>query len=359
MYSNNRLNENIVKYNDMVQKVRVIAVFLVILSHSYPLTNGTKDILVRVTKGQMSWGNLAVQIFFFISGIYALKKLEKVKSPIKFLWDKLKRLIPALLIVVCFTVFLLGPLVTTENISSYFSDKNTYRYFMNCIFVPMHNLPGVFVNNPYANVVNGSLWTLPLEIVCCVGIALLYLIKVFNNKKKLVISSVFLLIAWIAMSYLVSEWIPHYNIHLNLCLMFYLGALLWSYRKYIPLNICIFIVSCIGVSTMSYFGYARVGVLVFLPYIICYTCFSFQVTTLNILLKRIENSTYEMYLLAFPIQQIIVHAERVWGGGIMMQPLANTVIACAATIPAAVCLNWFIDNTINLRLNRGKGMTKK
>lgn len=340
----------------MVQKVRVLAVFLVILSHSYPLTNGSKDILVRVTKGQMSWGNLAVQIFFFISGIYALKKLEKVKSPIKFLWEKLKRLFPALLIIVCFTVLILGPLVTTEKVSSYFSDKNTYKYFMNCIFVPTHNLPGVFVNNSYADVVNGSLWTLPLELLCCVGIALLYHMKIFDNKKKLAFSSIFLLMTWIAISHLVSGAIPHYSIHLNLCLMFYLGALVWSYKKYIPLSICIFIVCCIGVSVMSYLGYARAGVLVFLPYIICCICFSFHVTTFNRILKRIENSTYEMYLLAFPIQQIIVQVRV---GGIMMMPLAHTALACLITIPAAVFLNWFIDITINLRLNSGKGMTKK
>lgn len=65
MCSGRKLDVNIVKYNDTVQKVRILAVFMVILSHAYPIANGSKDFLVRFTGGQKSLGNMAVQIFFF------------------------------------------------------------------------------------------------------------------------------------------------------------------------------------------------------------------------------------------------------------------------------------------------------
>ena len=59
---------------------------------------------------------------------------------------------------------LLGPLVTSVPLSTYFTDVQFHRYFLNAFGWIQYELPGVFKNNPHTDYVNGSLWTVPHEI---------------------------------------------------------------------------------------------------------------------------------------------------------------------------------------------------
>lgn len=280
-----------------------------------------------------------------MSGIYAIKKLEKVDDPLLFLRDKLKRLMPALIIVVFATAFLLGPLITEESIGAYFLNANTYKYLLNGIFIPTHSLPGVFSNNPLANVVNGSLWTLPLEMICCIGIAILYQFKIYRNNKTLLVSSGFLLLMWTAVSFAISRVIPHYNIHLDLCLMFFIGTLAWSYKSFIELNVCTFVTCCIGIIMFFCVGFCRGGVILFMPYIISFVCYYGNLITGRKILKRLENSTYEMYLLAFPIQQIFSMFFSRWN----MEPWINAVLAFIVIMPVAILINGIVIKLLAVR----------
>ena len=54
---------------------------------------------------------------------------------------------------------------------------------MNSVFIPIHNLPGVFEKNIYPNVVNGALWTMPVELVCYFVCLMMYKLQLLNEKK--------------------------------------------------------------------------------------------------------------------------------------------------------------------------------
>jgi peptidoglycan/LPS O-acetylase OafA/YrhL len=60
----------------------------------------------------------------------------------------------------------LGALTTSLPASSYYSNWGTWSYLGRCLALITFDgtLPGVFVDNPYPSAVNGSLWTLPLEV---------------------------------------------------------------------------------------------------------------------------------------------------------------------------------------------------
>ena len=54
----------------------------------------------------------------------------------------------------------------------YFRNPATWQYLGAIGFYISYGLPGVFADVPYAGVVNGSLWTMPLEVALYVLVPL-------------------------------------------------------------------------------------------------------------------------------------------------------------------------------------------
>ena len=94
--------------------IRFIAATLVVFSHSYPLTlgnNGSEPFAV-FSNGQMTFGELAVSIFFVISGFLITQSYDRSKDLIYYMKARTLRIFPGLIFCVILTVFLLGPFFT-------------------------------------------------------------------------------------------------------------------------------------------------------------------------------------------------------------------------------------------------------
>jgi peptidoglycan/LPS O-acetylase OafA/YrhL len=126
----------------------------VLVGHSYVLL-GHQPLF------DVGWHSYGVLLFFFVSGYLIAGSWQADPRYLRFAEKRIRRIMPALLVVVFITVFLLGPLMTTD--AAYWSDPVTWRYlWRNGLLLPFHALPGVFQGNPLP-AVNGSLWTLPVE----------------------------------------------------------------------------------------------------------------------------------------------------------------------------------------------------
>lgn len=130
--------------------------------------------------------SFAVKIFFFISGMLVMNSLLVRRSIPAFLISRFFRIIPALLLVLLATSFIIGPIVTTLPLKTYFSDPEVYTYILrNVSFNTRYFLPGVFETNPWSKFVNSSLWTLRIEVKCYLLLLLYYFAvgprKVFFN----------------------------------------------------------------------------------------------------------------------------------------------------------------------------------
>jgi peptidoglycan/LPS O-acetylase OafA/YrhL len=68
--------------------------------------------------------------------------------------------------VVLLAMLVLGPSVTTLPLRDYFSHSLTWDYLHNILLQIRFSLPGVFADNTFPNAVNGSLWTIPIEVSC-------------------------------------------------------------------------------------------------------------------------------------------------------------------------------------------------
>jgi hypothetical protein len=68
---------------------------------------------------------------------------------------------PVLSVAVLGAAFVLGPLLTTEDLQAYFSDPELWLYLLNLLGWPQFALPGVFEFNEYPSVVNEAVWLTP------------------------------------------------------------------------------------------------------------------------------------------------------------------------------------------------------
>ena len=107
----------------------------------------------------------AVDAFFIISGYLIMKSYERSASGKEYFIKRIRRIYPAYLVVVTLCA-LLCFLVSTYPPAEYFRSPMLYKYLLaNALFLNFiqPDLPGVFDNNLF-HAVNGSLWTLKVEI---------------------------------------------------------------------------------------------------------------------------------------------------------------------------------------------------
>lgn len=164
--------------------MRLTLAILVIVWHSVPVAYGSSAAKAIMASPYRPFIALILPMFFALSGFLVAGSLERSKTLFVFLGLRVIRIFPALTVEVVISALLLGPLFTTYRIDQYFADPVFFRYFFNIIGHIQYALPGVFSGNPYPNVVNGQLWTVPYELQCYVALAV---IAVFGAVKSRVL----------------------------------------------------------------------------------------------------------------------------------------------------------------------------
>jgi len=149
--------------------LRLVLALGVLAFHSYTLSTGG---IAGMAWGAQVAARLILPAFFALSGYLISGSLARVGAPGPFLALRLLRLMPALLVVTLASVFLLGPALGRQPLAEYFSQHQTWAYFGNLWGQAQFSLPGIFEQNPRSGVVNGALWTIPLEMACYLALAL-------------------------------------------------------------------------------------------------------------------------------------------------------------------------------------------
>jgi peptidoglycan/LPS O-acetylase OafA/YrhL len=164
--------------------LRLFAAMLVLFAHSFALTGSAEPTWKRTT---LDGGSAGVLIFFSISGFLVSRSWSYDPRLLTFCGKRALRLMPALVVCLLLSALVLGPLVTTLSASNYLHDPATKRYVLdNATLQTNYTLPGVFddVANPYPKIVNGSLWTLPLEVKAYFLVAVLGCLGAFVARRR-------------------------------------------------------------------------------------------------------------------------------------------------------------------------------
>jgi peptidoglycan/LPS O-acetylase OafA/YrhL len=153
----------------------------------------------------MTIGSLGVNIFFIMSGFLVSKSWDEHPRASAFIAKRLLRIMPGLAGVTVFCAFILGPLFTAIPLGAYFGDSHTYSYLQGVfLFSLQYVLPSVFWNNA-SDIVNGSIWTLPLEFLAYLGILAAAAAGLFKRRTGFVLLAALILATTSALIFLIKD----------------------------------------------------------------------------------------------------------------------------------------------------------
>jgi peptidoglycan/LPS O-acetylase OafA/YrhL len=330
--------------------LRLAAATLVIVAHSYNLTLHEEP-LRRF--GGPEFGDIAVAVFFAISGFLVTASWISDPRLRSFILRRALRILPGLWAVLLVTVFGIGVVVTAEPILTYLTSLDTWRYPLEraVVFSTRPSVPGVFTTNPYGSAVNGSLWTLPVEVAAYVATLVFGITGLLARRREFVVVAIALLFViqetvLPTASGLVATDSPgavlHWLVHFGL--FYAVGALLFVYREHVPLSFAgATLALVVWVASFDTAAMTIVGQLT-LPYVVLVLGYRAP-ETVDRLFRRIGDLSYGTYIYAFPVQQTLLH----YAQGI------DPPLLIALTIPityACAYLSWHLVERPALRLRR-------
>lgn len=146
---------------------RIILALGVMAWHSFAVVDGSSDAAKHSPFWALWFINLPM--FFALSGFLVMRSALTLPMG-SYFFNRLIRIMPALIAVVVIAALVIGPLMTTLPPGEYFSHPLTWTYLRSAVGDIQYLLPGVFWDMPWRGV-NGALWTIPYELAYYVVIA--------------------------------------------------------------------------------------------------------------------------------------------------------------------------------------------
>ena len=302
--------------NNNFDCVRLIFATFVVISHSYVLTGASEgDFLYRATSGQTMFSHVGVAGFFVVSGYLVFESLCRSTS--------------ALLVMLLITLMVL-PVVYDSSIP-YTKNVEVWTYLpRNLLLATQYHITGVFENNPYPRVINGSLWTIRYEVAMYLLLALLF---AFRRKRLVVV--VLSISVWafciVALLCLGTD-VMQINAVFRVKNLLQLGACFWggvacaslgmsTVRRFLPLVLTV--VAIIAVLAIVY-GFLDKVFYIIMPFAVL--SFSlYPLPYIRSLGDKIGDLSYGLYIYAFTVQQMIVFFCRPTSLTLIFATLAITV----------------------------------
>lgn len=306
--------------------IRVAAATMVIFSHSYPLALGGdgQEPLTLLTGRQVTFGTVAVDIFFIISGFLVFYSLDHTRSLGRFFKSRALRIVPGLTTVVLLLGLVVGPLITSVSQAQYWGQFPFWS------FIDDH-LPGVFVHTPLAFGVDGSLWTIKYEVLCYVGLGLLGLSGLLYRRWA--VTLLFFLTMVPGISGLAFGLLPY----------FAGGMVFYAWKDALPIRATwalLALAMLIAAAPLGYLGYVMP---VALTYLVIWAGLTQAVRVPHF--AKYGDFSYGLYIYAFPVQQFIV--SRYPG----IHPITLFLMACLPTLALAI-LSWHLVEKRALALKK-------
>jgi peptidoglycan/LPS O-acetylase OafA/YrhL len=291
--------------------LRIAAALSVLITHSFALAIGSGDAEPLRSSIGITLGTIAVDIFFIASGFLVTASLLRSTSIIDYFWARVLRIFPGLLMMLLLTVFVVGPALSMLPMGNYLSSPETYNYLIHCATLirgVSYELPGLFENTPWKKTVNGSLWTLPIEVKMYSLLAAAWiLLSTARSLREPLLKMATIACAIISCILVIYFRLADHGAHLflRLLFMFSTGASFFFLKHRIQLShtafFCMLTVVTISafVNSLAFFMAYTLGV--------AYMTFYLAYIPAGFLRKynKFGDYSYGVYIYAFPVQQSV------------------------------------------------------
>jgi peptidoglycan/LPS O-acetylase OafA/YrhL len=292
---------------------------------------------------------LFLPMFFGLSGFLVSGSLFRTTSLRQFLFLRVIRIYPALGVEVLVSAFLIGPLLTIVPLGNYFSSPLFFSYLLNMTGNIHYILPGLFETNPYPNIVNMQLWTIPYEIAAYLGLAALGLMGMKRHDWFAPVATVALMLLYFVVRVLVKkEWaliaiaggLPGEL----LLACFLAGISIYIYRDRMPWSYSLCVLS--GLASALLIGFIPFGDFVVAPFVAYFTVSLGVLNPRKVWVLRHADYSYGIYLYGFVIQQAFAACfpwAREWWLNILF---------CVPAATAVAALSWHYVEKPAMRLRK-------
>lgn len=326
--------------------LRMVGALVVLLGHSFILSSQdgqTRDAVSQAIADVAPFGlglpGVGLALFFAISGYLVAQSFQRRGNALAYVEARLLRIYPALFVAIGLTIAM-GAIVSTFPPDPFLSSKKTVAYAVGgASLLDVHYLlPGVFESNPRPSV-NGSLWTLPVEMKLYLFVLVAGVAGLLGRRRAFNIA-VAVLIAWAAI------WPEHLPImghqdHREIATFFLAGSVLFVNRDWLQLRGVGVIALAVLAAAMSWTAAYPLLFALAVAYAVLWLGFTDRIRLPD--LAAGGDLSYGTYLFAFPASQMWVMAL---GPG---SPWLVALLTAAVVLPMAYCC-WRLVEAPALRL---------
>ena len=300
--------------------LRVVLAILVLCNHSFLIVDGNFDYL-HTSRLWTVFGPV-LPMFFALSGFLIAASAQRLTLG-PFLVNRSLRIVPALAVDILISALVIGPAVTSVDLSSYVRGKDFHHYFLNIIGFIHYFLPGVFLQNPWPRQVNGSLWTVPFEIGCYAIMSFLILTGAIRSRRFMLLAVALFSLVYYAAKFFLPQFVGYlgteggFHNYLSgfvsdrgTVLYFYFvgGVLLYFLRDVIPYSgtlalFCALLVLLSSGDFIQLGGYQPLVTALPVAYLVAYIGLA-PIGKLPLFSRG--DYSYGVYLYAYPLQQTLV-----------------------------------------------------
>jgi peptidoglycan/LPS O-acetylase OafA/YrhL len=300
--------------------IRLGMAILVVWSHSFALYFGSEnsESLSRLTNGHYNSGNVAVSVFFIISGFLVSRSYFNSASLSHYFNKRVRRIYPGYLAATSICAFIIIPVFSSASLSALPFSEIAKTVTLNVLLQNYFPPSGVFAEN-MSQTVNGSLWSIAFEFWCYIGIAFMGFARIFKWRVVLLLILVTCVItrSWLDATGrkpgggLLGDIIGWPYIWFSILPCFMSGMVIYLYRDLVRRNKAYLILLTSGFFVACFLPIdallQKIAADLIFPFAASYFIFYFAfIPSPFQYAGKLGDFSFGTYLYAFPIQQMLL-----------------------------------------------------
>lgn len=279
--------------------LRFVFASMVIFAHAPELIHGDRrGELLTMLFGTISFGELAVDSFFILSGYLIYQSWCTRPRIAAFIANRVLRIFPGFVVAALICALVVGPAFGAVD---YFDKFNWRAFFVGLTRLGFAGSPGAFAGTNYP-ALNGPLWTIPWEFKCYLLVAACGVLGLFRRGWLWPVVFLMCAVTYLGVGLGVVSFSSDYYYRLGM--VFSAGACFYHFRYLIKWEARWAVLAFVLLSVLLFFGaVAEFAVAVLWGYVILY--FALHAKVMGFF-NKLPDVSYGVYLYAWPLNKIVL-----------------------------------------------------